>query len=65
VAKDETGMIDICAMSSVAEIHKTGSKTGVRSASASNKSSVKKGTMITMVPIMTNLTNSVLPKGAH
>jgi hypothetical protein len=32
--------------------------------SASNRSSVKKGTIITMVPIMTNLTNSVLPKGA-
>jgi hypothetical protein len=65
VAKDEIGMIDICATSSVAEIHTTGLKTGVSSASASNKSSVKKGTMITMVPIMTNLTNSVLPKGAH
>jgi hypothetical protein len=47
-------MIDICATSSVAEIHTTGLKTGVSSASASNKSSVKKGTMITMVPIMTN-----------
>jgi hypothetical protein len=28
-----------------------------------NRSSVNKGTMITMVPITTNLTDSVLPKG--
>jgi hypothetical protein len=37
-------------------------KTNVGSASALNKSSVKKGTMITTVPIMTNLTDSVLLK---
>jgi hypothetical protein len=37
-------------------------KTGVRSASTLNRSSVKKGTMTIMVLIMTNLTDNVLLK---
>jgi hypothetical protein len=65
VAEDEIGMTEICAMSSVAEMHVAELKIGVRSTRASNRSSVKKWTMITMVPIMTNLTDSVLPKGAQ
>jgi hypothetical protein len=56
-------MTEICAMSSAAVMHVTGSKTGVRNASALNRSSVKKGTMTTMVPIMTNLTDSALLNG--
>jgi hypothetical protein len=48
-------------MSSTAEMHVAGLKTGVRSVSASNRSNVKKGTMITVVPIMTNLIDSILP----
>jgi uncharacterized membrane protein len=56
-AEGKTGMIKICATSSAAR-----SKTGIRSASISNRSSMKKGTMTTMVLITTNLTDSVLPK---
>jgi hypothetical protein len=63
MAKDETGMTEICAMSSTTEMHVVGLKTGIRSASAMNMSSVKKGTMTTMVSITTNLTDSVLLKG--
>jgi hypothetical protein len=63
VAKDDTRMIKICATSSVAEMHAAGLKNGVRSVIVSNRSSVKKGSMTTMVPIMTNLTDSVLLKG--
>jgi hypothetical protein len=44
-------------------MHVAGLKTDVRSTCALNRSSVKKGTMITTVPIMTNITNSILPKG--
>jgi hypothetical protein len=44
-------------------MHTTGSKISVRSVSALNRSSVKKGTTTTMVPIMTNLTDNVLSKG--
>jgi hypothetical protein len=44
-------------------MHTAGSKISVRSVSALSRSSVKKGAMSTMVPIMTNLTNSVLLKG--
>jgi hypothetical protein len=61
--EDKTGMAGIYATSSAIEMHAAVSKTGVRSTSASNRSSVKKGTMITMIPIMTNLTDSVLPRG--
>jgi hypothetical protein len=44
-------------------MHAVRLKTNVRSASALNRSSVKKGTMTNTVPIMTNLNDSVLPKG--
>jgi uncharacterized membrane protein len=62
-AEDETRMIEIYVMSSMAEMHMAGSKTSIRSTSPLNRSNMKKGTMTTMVPIMTNLTDSVLPKG--
>jgi hypothetical protein len=62
MAEDETGMIEICVMSSTIEVHVAGLKIGVRSTSALNKSSVKKWTMITTVPILTNLTESVLSR---
>jgi hypothetical protein len=58
----ETGMTEICATSSAAEMHVAGSKTDLRSASVLNRSAMKKGTMITMVTITTNLTDSVLLK---
>jgi hypothetical protein len=64
-AEVETGMTEICTTSSAAEMHVVGSKTSIRSSSASNRSSVKKGTTITMLPIMTNLIDSVLPKGVQ
>jgi hypothetical protein len=56
-------MIEICVTSFAAEMHAARLKTGITSVSALNRSSMKKGTMTTMVPIMTNLTNSILPKG--
>jgi hypothetical protein len=61
-AKGEIGMNEICAMSSAAKMHANGSKPSVRSASALNRSDVKRGTMTTMVPIVTNLTDIVLLK---
>jgi hypothetical protein len=61
-AEGEIRMTDICTMSSTAEMHAARSKTGVRSVSALNMSGVKRGTIITMVPIMTNLTDNVPPK---
>jgi hypothetical protein len=64
-AEDKTGMIKICVMSSMVEKHTARSKTDVRSMNALNRSSMKKRTMTTMVLIMTNLTDSVLPKGAQ
>jgi hypothetical protein len=63
--EDETEMIDICMMSSAVEMHMTGLKSGIRSASALNKSSVKKGTMITTVPSTTNHTDSILSNRAQ
>jgi hypothetical protein len=63
--EDKTGMTEICATSSTAEMHATGLKIGIRSTSALNKSSMKKGTMTTTIPIMTNLIDSVLLKGAQ
>jgi hypothetical protein len=62
VAEGETRMIEICVTSSAAEMHMAESKIGVMSMSILNRSSAKKGTMITMDPIMTNLTDIVLPK---
>jgi hypothetical protein len=41
----------------------TGSKIGIKSTSVSNRSNIKKVTMTTMVPITTNLTDSILLKG--
>jgi hypothetical protein len=61
-AEGETGMTETCTTSSAAKIHAVRSKTGVKSTSALNRSNVKRGTMITMVTIMNNLTNSVLLK---
>jgi hypothetical protein len=55
-------MIVICMTSSTTEMHTAGLKTGARSANILSKSRAKKGTMTTIVPIMTNLTDSVLPK---
>jgi hypothetical protein len=46
-------------------MHAARMKTGARSTSALNRSIVKKGTMTTMIPIMTNLTESVLPNGGR
>jgi hypothetical protein len=62
-AEDETGMTEICTMPSTTEMHTARLKTSSRSASALNRSSMKKGTMSTLVPIMSNLTDSVLLKG--
>jgi hypothetical protein len=62
-AEDKTWMTEICMTSSAVGILATELKTGVRSASALNRSSMKKGTMTTTVPIMTNLIDSILPKG--
>jgi hypothetical protein len=55
-------MTEICEMSSTAEMHASRSKTSIRSVSFLKKSSVKKGTMTTMAPITTNLTDSILLK---
>jgi hypothetical protein len=63
VAEGETGMTEICMMSSVVEMQVAGSKTDVRTVSVLNRSGTKKGIMTTMVPITTNLTDNVLPKG--
>jgi hypothetical protein len=57
-----TGMTKTCATSSAAKMHITRSKTCVRSASDLNWSDVKGGTMTTVIPIMTNLIDSVRPR---
>jgi hypothetical protein len=61
-AKNEIGMTEICVTSSTVEMHVAGLKTDARRVSTLNRSSVKKGTMTTTVPITINLTDSVLPK---
>jgi hypothetical protein len=61
--KDDTRMTEICTTSFTVEMHTARLKTGAKSMSALNRSSVKKGIMTTTVPIMTNLTDSILPKG--
>jgi hypothetical protein len=59
------GMIEICAMSSVAEMHATRLTTDARSMSASSKSDVMRGSMNIMAPYMTDLTDSApLKEGA-
>jgi hypothetical protein len=63
--EDKNKMTEICVMSSMADMHAARSKTSVRGMSVSNRSSVKKWTMITMVPIMTNLTDNILSEGAR
>jgi hypothetical protein len=51
-------------MSSAAEMHVTGLKFDTESESALNRNNTMRGTMITMVPTMTNLTGSApLKKG--
>jgi hypothetical protein len=61
-AEGKIGMIETYVTSSTAKMHATGSKTGVESASALNRSNVTRGTMTTMVSIMINLTDNALPK---
>jgi hypothetical protein len=61
-AENETEMTEICTTSSTVEMQVAGLKTDARSTSALNRSSVKKGTMTTTVPITINLTDSILPK---
>jgi hypothetical protein len=63
VAEDKTEMTEICMTSSATEMHVAGLKIGARSSSILNRSSVKRGTMTTMVHITTNLSDSVLLKG--
>jgi hypothetical protein len=55
-------MTDTCVTSSAARMDATGSKTDMRSASTLNNSDMKRGTMTTMDPIMSNLTDIVLPR---
>jgi hypothetical protein len=55
-------MTKIYATSSTVMVHVGRSKTSVKSASTLNRSDVKRGTMITMVPIMINPTDNILPK---
>jgi hypothetical protein len=62
VAKGGTRMIETCMMSSIAKTHVARSKSGIRSASALNRSDMKRGTMTIRVFIMTNLTDNGLPK---
>jgi hypothetical protein len=57
----ETGITVACMTSSTVEMHMVKSRTDVRSVSALIRSDVKRGTMIIIVPIMTNLTNNALP----
>jgi hypothetical protein len=59
------GMTEIFTTSSATEMHTVRLKPDDRSVSALNWSNVKKATMTTTIPIMTNLTDSVLPKGAQ
>jgi hypothetical protein len=61
VAAGEIGITMTCVMSSAAEMRKVGLRIDVKSTSALIRSHVKRGTMIIMVPIMTNLTNNALP----
>jgi hypothetical protein len=62
MAEGETSMIETCVMSSAVEMHAAGSNISIKSTSALHRSDVKRGTMTTMVPIMTNPTNSILPR---
>jgi hypothetical protein len=55
VAEGKAGMTETCTTSSAARMHAAGSKTSVWSTS-----DVKRGSMTTTVPIMTNLTDNIL-----
>jgi hypothetical protein len=46
--------------SSIEEMHATESKAGMERGSTTSRNSIMRGTMITMAPTMTNLTNSIL-----
>jgi hypothetical protein len=51
-----------CVMSSVIEMHATGSKTSAEIRRMMSRNNEMRGTMITMAPTMTSLTSSVLLK---
>jgi hypothetical protein len=64
-AKGETGMTETCMMSSAIEMHVVKLKTSTESECASSRNDAMRGTLITMVPSMTNLTdNAPLKEGA-
>jgi hypothetical protein len=58
VAEGGIEMTEICAMSSAVEMHAFGLTTGAKSMSALSKIDMMRGTMTTMIPSMTNLTDS-------
>jgi hypothetical protein len=58
MAKDVTDTTTTYVMSSVAEMHAVGLKTDAEIRSVKSKNSAMKGTMITLVLTMTNLTGS-------
>jgi hypothetical protein len=58
-------MIETCTTSFATKTHATELKTGAKNEIASSGNSAMKGTMITMVPSMTNLTDNALLKGAQ
>jgi hypothetical protein len=62
VAEGKIGMTETCVTLSAAKMHVTGLNTDIRSMSALNRSDVKRGTMTTMVPLMTILTDNILPR---
>jgi hypothetical protein len=57
-AEGIVGTTVTCVMSSTTEMHAIGSKIGTESKSAWNKNNAMRGTMIIMVPTMTNLTGT-------
>jgi hypothetical protein len=64
-AKRVIGMTETCKTSYAAEMHMAGSKIGTKSESALSRNNMMSGTMIIMVPSMTNLTDNVpLKEGA-
>jgi hypothetical protein len=62
VAEDGIRMSEICVTSSTIKMHTTGLTTDVRSMSVLSKNGVMRGIVTIMVPSMTNLTDSALPK---
>jgi hypothetical protein len=57
-------MTETCMTSSAVEMHADGSKTGAKSESALSRNDTMRGTMIYMVPSITNLTdNAPLKEG--